>query len=390
MQSLWEDANRTAHEQLLAVLENKKEAVSTADGDVKLNLGSLITNLADQIGIGKSLAEQLPADAGQIEILHSDELKTAQNIAVAIKGLALVLSLLTFLVFGLAIYLSRRGRWVTVLFSGVGADRRRLRRDRRPPDRRRDRRRPAGQDRKREAGGRSGLVDRHLADGQHRGHRDHRRRPLRRRRLARLADQPGAGHAQGDRAGAARATSPGSTPAWRSSSASTSSPPRARACARSSPPWSWPGWRPSASTSCASRPARNSPTPSSATPSAAPATGSSSAVKGANLGERAAKLRLPEVRRPPAPGAPGEPPTPRRRPPRRRPSRSRRSRSTARTPACSGSSGSATCTTKGILTDEEFAAEKARILGGDELRHESPPPGSNRQPPDYKSGALPG
>lgn len=119
-QSLWEDANRTAHEQLLAVLEDKGEAVSTSEGTVSLNLGSLITNLAGQIGLAKSLAEKLPPDAGQIEILHSDELKTAQNVAVAIKGLALVLSILTFLVFGLAIYLSREGRWVTVLFSGVG------------------------------------------------------------------------------------------------------------------------------------------------------------------------------------------------------------------------------------------------------------------------------
>lgn len=119
-QGLWEDANRSAHEQLLAVLENKNEAVSTAEGNVSLNLGSLITNLAGQIGLGKSLAEKLPPDAGQIQILQSSELKTAQNVAVGIKGLALVLSLVTFLVFGFAIYLSKGSRWVTVLFSGVG------------------------------------------------------------------------------------------------------------------------------------------------------------------------------------------------------------------------------------------------------------------------------
>jgi hypothetical protein len=118
--TLWEDANRTAHEQLIAVLENKKEAVETANGEVTLNLGSLVTNIAKQIGIGQSLAEQLPPDAGQIKILKSEELKTAQNIAIAIKGSALVLSLLTFLVFALAMYLTRGGRWVTVLFSGVG------------------------------------------------------------------------------------------------------------------------------------------------------------------------------------------------------------------------------------------------------------------------------
>lgn len=119
-QELWEDANRATHEQLLAVLENKKEAVETENGEVTLNLGSLLTNLADQVGIGEDLAEKLPPDAGQIHILRSDQLKTAQNIAVAIKGLALLLSILTFAAFGGAIYLSRGSRWVTVLYSGIG------------------------------------------------------------------------------------------------------------------------------------------------------------------------------------------------------------------------------------------------------------------------------
>jgi hypothetical protein len=119
-QDLWKDANRSAHEQLLAVLENKKEAVETDEGEVTLQLGSLVTNLADQIGIASQLAEKLPADAGQVTILRSDELKTAQDIAVAIKGLAIILTLLTLLCFGLAIYLSRDGRWVTILSCGIG------------------------------------------------------------------------------------------------------------------------------------------------------------------------------------------------------------------------------------------------------------------------------
>jgi hypothetical protein len=119
-QSLWKDANRAAHEQLLAVLENKKEAVETEEGKVTLKLGGLVTNLADQVGIGQKLAEKLPPDAGQVTILRSDQLRTAQDIVIAIKGLALVLSLLTLLAFGLAIYLSREGRWITVLFCGIG------------------------------------------------------------------------------------------------------------------------------------------------------------------------------------------------------------------------------------------------------------------------------
>jgi hypothetical protein len=118
-QGAWETANRTAHEQLLAVVENKKQGVSTANGEVTLNLGELLINLAGEVGIGQSLAEQLPPEAGQITILKSNQLKTAQDIVVAIKGLALLLSILTFLTFALAIYLTQGGRWVTVLFSGV-------------------------------------------------------------------------------------------------------------------------------------------------------------------------------------------------------------------------------------------------------------------------------
>jgi len=119
-QELWKSANRSTHEQLLEVLEEKEGSVSTEEGTVSLNLGSLITNLASQVGIGQNLAEKLPPDAGQITILRSDQLKTAQDIVVAIKGLALILSLLTLLCFGLAIYLTREGRWVTVLFCGIG------------------------------------------------------------------------------------------------------------------------------------------------------------------------------------------------------------------------------------------------------------------------------
>jgi len=119
-QSLWQEANRATHEQLVAVLEEEDGAVSTEDGEVTLNLGTLVVDLAEQVGIGANLAEQLPPDAAQITILRSDELGTAQDITAAVKGLAIVLTLLTLGAFGLAIYLSRGERWVTVLFTGLG------------------------------------------------------------------------------------------------------------------------------------------------------------------------------------------------------------------------------------------------------------------------------
>jgi hypothetical protein len=114
-QELWKSANKTTHEQLLEVLEEKQGTLATEEGKVTLDLGSLATNIASQVGISANLE-----GAGQITILRSDQLKTAQDIVVAIKGLALILSLLTFLCLGLAIYLSRDSRWVTVLYCGIG------------------------------------------------------------------------------------------------------------------------------------------------------------------------------------------------------------------------------------------------------------------------------
>ena len=119
-QNLWREANRTAHEELVAVLENKQDQVSTDDGEVTLDLTSMLTDLADQVGLGASLVEKVPDDTANVTILRSEDLETAQNITAAVKGLALVLSLLTFVVFGIAIYISRGSRWVTVLFCGVG------------------------------------------------------------------------------------------------------------------------------------------------------------------------------------------------------------------------------------------------------------------------------
>ncbi len=138
----------------VAVLEDKKEAVShrRRQSQAAARQPGHQPRQPDR-GSARHLAEKLPPDAGQVTILRSDQLKTAQNIAVALKGLAIVLSLLTFLAFGLAIYLSRDERWVTVLFCGDRPGRGRLRRDRRPRGRRRDRRRPAGRTRQRQAGG---------------------------------------------------------------------------------------------------------------------------------------------------------------------------------------------------------------------------------------------
>ncbi len=117
---LWRNANRTAHETLINIIEDKGNAVSTSGGEVDLKLRPLIIQVSDQLGLGGNIADKLPPDAGNLKILRSDELGLAQTIAKLIRGLALITSLLALALFALAIYLSRGYRWITVLGVGIG------------------------------------------------------------------------------------------------------------------------------------------------------------------------------------------------------------------------------------------------------------------------------
>jgi hypothetical protein len=119
VQALWEDANRKAHERLLLLLEDKGEYVSTTGGTVTLDLTSLVSNVAANVGIGGDVASKLPEGAASIEIMHSDELAAAQTGVKLLRTLAWVLTALTLLLYALAIYLARGRRRETLRAVGI-------------------------------------------------------------------------------------------------------------------------------------------------------------------------------------------------------------------------------------------------------------------------------
>src|SRR5262245_15672994 len=104
-QALWEDANRRAHQNLIAVLEGKDvRRFQTENGEVVLDLSPLVQKLSDRFGF------QPAPDAGKITILHSGQLKNAQRALKAIKVLSVFLLVLVLFLYGLAIYLARGHR----------------------------------------------------------------------------------------------------------------------------------------------------------------------------------------------------------------------------------------------------------------------------------------
>ena len=119
VQALWEDANRTAHDQFLAVVDNKNEAISTTGGNVVLDLRTILTRVANQVGIGGNLASKLPPDAAQIQIMRSDDLAAVQTGVRILRTLAWLLAALAIVLYCAAIYLAGDRRRQTLRAVGL-------------------------------------------------------------------------------------------------------------------------------------------------------------------------------------------------------------------------------------------------------------------------------
>ncbi len=117
-QDLFRVAVEESHTTLVEVLEGGGDRVSTSEGEVTLDLRAIIVEAADRIGIGDQVVDRIPADAGRIVILRSDQLDTAQNVFQLLKTLAWFLPLLSLAAFGLAVWLARDRRRAV---RGIGA-----------------------------------------------------------------------------------------------------------------------------------------------------------------------------------------------------------------------------------------------------------------------------
>jgi hypothetical protein len=117
IQTLWEEANRAAHEKLLALVDDDIPAAE--DGTVTLDLGTIVGSIGEEVGVGANLADRLPADAAQIEILKADQLESAQTGVRILRALVWILAVLAIVLYALAIYLARGRRRETVRGTGI-------------------------------------------------------------------------------------------------------------------------------------------------------------------------------------------------------------------------------------------------------------------------------
>ena len=123
VQTLWENANKRAHAAVLRVLEGKDLGkngnISTANGEVTLDLRPAITRLATRLGVEDKLKANADPAAGQLVIMKSDQLGAAQTAVKILKALSSLLVIAVFALYALAIYLAQGRR--RVLLGATGA-----------------------------------------------------------------------------------------------------------------------------------------------------------------------------------------------------------------------------------------------------------------------------
>ena len=119
VQAAWVQANRTMHELLLNLVEGDGELVNQQGGVVTLNLAVLVQDVASRLGISQEIADKIPPSIAHIEILRADQIKAAQTVGNLIRKLSIVFTLLGLGAFALAIYLAHGRRPRAILQSGV-------------------------------------------------------------------------------------------------------------------------------------------------------------------------------------------------------------------------------------------------------------------------------
>ncbi len=121
VQTLFVTAASLSQTQVVKVLEGDTTRLSTTNGDVVLDLRPLVVQLGDRFGFLGNVSTELPPDAGRITILQSDQLDTAQNLTQALKSVANWIWIPMLLVWAAALWLvpDRRRKEVRAIAIGL-------------------------------------------------------------------------------------------------------------------------------------------------------------------------------------------------------------------------------------------------------------------------------
>jgi hypothetical protein len=121
LQEVWKQANRLTAQQFIAIADGDSKFVTASGNALVLNLRALVVEMVGRLGLPRALADKIPPDAGRITILSSTQVDTMKTAVSWVRGLAVALPALAFLLFAGAVYLARGRRRETLLIAGLDA-----------------------------------------------------------------------------------------------------------------------------------------------------------------------------------------------------------------------------------------------------------------------------
>jgi hypothetical protein len=118
VQQAWRVANRTADQTLVTIVNGGSGAAKVTNGEVTLNLKSIVASMTSQLGL-PDISSKLPPSAANLVILKSKQIKFIQDVGGALKGLALLFTIIVPLLYALAVFLARGRRRRALMTVGI-------------------------------------------------------------------------------------------------------------------------------------------------------------------------------------------------------------------------------------------------------------------------------
>jgi hypothetical protein len=108
--ALWRAANLRAHDRLMSILNGGSGIFTTNNGTVVIALGPMVSQFSTQLSQHTNGAVTLPPGTGNIVLLKSDQLSTAQTVVKLLRLLSIPLALAALAILAIAVAISRERR----------------------------------------------------------------------------------------------------------------------------------------------------------------------------------------------------------------------------------------------------------------------------------------
>lgn len=118
VQDVWKQANKAADHTLVNIVNGGKGALQVNGGEVSLNLAPIVADITNRLGL-PDLSSKLPPSVANLKILKANQIKLVQDGGKALKGLALLLTIIVPPLYALAMWLARGYRRRTLMNVGI-------------------------------------------------------------------------------------------------------------------------------------------------------------------------------------------------------------------------------------------------------------------------------